>query len=188
MTKEKETKAQEAKKEKKWFENFEPYGHEILHKEMDMIQAIITRMSNLQMATKGMCIIILGFLFAITAHSHSNKLLLILVLMAISLLAVRACYRLDLNYLKVEKLYRAWFEFIVDKRSETKAWLYDLNPKTLTYEMGKSPFKGHQLEEIYKNAKKSWSLKLYKTLYVIVGLAYAPLISYAVFIQAPIIL
>lgn len=151
------------------FQEYEPI---IRHKEIDLIQSVINRMADNQLKVKGFCITILGFLlYAFKGYFSNNQLLLS------SIIIISSCCFLDIKYLETEKLYRMWFDFLLDRRSETKQWLYVLNPKSIKFILKDQTIierKGYDPDCITSDAKKSWSLILYLSLLCIVCIFYLP--------------
>ena len=101
---------------------FEPFTNDIIHKEIDLIQSVITRMSDRQTHVKSFCLTMLG-LVGYLAKSNG-----IFITISLSLIVLCGSILSDCFYLKTERLYRMWFDFLRDKRTETKEWLYELNP------------------------------------------------------------
>ena len=94
-----------------------PYEPALRNKEIDLIQAVITRMADNQFKVKGFCVTILGFfLYSLKGGSP-------LQLCVASFVILLGCYYMDCFYLKMERFYRMWFEFLMDKRSETQAFI-----------------------------------------------------------------
>jgi hypothetical protein len=96
---------------------------EVLHKEIDLVQSIITRMAHNSFLVKGWSLAILSFSVAFSAHIGMNKLAMLLIL------PVLALWWLDSYYLKLERAYRRHYADILRKRLSSDDWsdIYDLN-------------------------------------------------------------
>jgi len=154
---------------------FTEYEATIRHKEIDLIQSIITRLADNQMKVKTLCITILGFLTWIFKAGNIASVSLNSLLLA-SILTIIAGYGLDFSFLKKERLYRMWFEFLQDKRSETKAWLFEVNLKNIIHILKdrRCIFDQYNPDLINKTLYKNWSLKFYAFLFVIICIIYLP--------------
>jgi len=97
---------------------------EEFHKEIDLIQGCISRMAQNSFMIKGWAYMLVAAFVALTAE---NLDLHILCATGIFILLVFWC--LDAFFLKLEKLYRFKYEWVIMKRPEGKReYLYDLNP------------------------------------------------------------
>ncbi|MDD5652878.1 MAG: hypothetical protein PHT31_01785 [Candidatus Omnitrophica bacterium] len=97
---------------------------EVLHKEIDLIQACITRMANNSFLLKGWAISIIAVVLAL-ADKASNPALLSTVL----LIPLLSFWYLDAFFLRTERMYRKMYEWVLEKRkNDDSAFLYDLNP------------------------------------------------------------
>ena len=97
---------------------------EEFHKEIDLIQGCISRMAQNSFMIKGWAYMLVAVFVALTAE---NLHLYILCATGIFLLLVFWC--LDAFFLKMEKLYRFKYEWVITNRPEGKReYLYDLNP------------------------------------------------------------
>lgn len=157
------------------FDNFKEYKTEVRHKEIDLIQSVINRLSDNQIKVKGICISMLAFFAWILRTNHFPIENLGAALIA-SIITIIVCYRLDFNFLKTERLYRMWFEFIQDRRSETKAWLYELNPSNIVKILKDQVYIPDQFNPdlIKRNLYKNWSLQFYLFLAFVVFIIYLP--------------
>ena len=158
--------------------NCENLDFQVKSKEIDLVQSIINRMSSNQMKVKGLCLVIVGFLITLLTNNSIStyRCLTAISFTTAALLATYSCYKLDYNFLKTEKLYRMWFEFLIDVRSETKTHLFELNPKKIkkileTEMLAKKEYNPTLLN---KNTKNSWSLGFYTTILCIVVLCCLP--------------
>ena len=97
---------------------------EVLHKEIDLIQACITRMANNSFLLKGWAISIIAVVLAL-ADKAANPALLSTVL----LIPLLSFWYLDAFFLRTEKMYRKMYEWVLEKRkNDDSTFLYDLNP------------------------------------------------------------
>ena len=97
---------------------------EVLHKEIDLIQACITRMANNSFLLKGWAISIIAVVLAL-ADKAANPALLSTVL----LIPLLSFWYLDAFFLRTEKMYRKMYEWVLEKRKNNDStFLYDLNP------------------------------------------------------------
>jgi hypothetical protein len=97
---------------------------EVLHKEIDLIQASITRMANNSFLLKGWAISIIAVVLAL-ADKAANPALLSVIL----LIPLFSFWYLDAFFLRTERMYRKMYEWVLGKRSKDDiTFLYDLNP------------------------------------------------------------
>ena len=114
----------------------QPIENEILHKEIDLIQACITRMAHNSFLIKGWCITIVAVVLAL-AEKAMNPFLL----SAILLIPIVSFWYLDAFFLHTETMYRKMYSWVLEKRKVGDAeCLYDLNPHRFKSEV-KSHFK-----------------------------------------------
>lgn len=97
---------------------------DILHKEIDLIQACITRMASNSFLLKGWAISIIAVVLALADKAVEPALLSSLVLIPLV-----SFWYLDAFFLRTEKMYRKMYEWVLKKRAEEDtSFLYDLNP------------------------------------------------------------
>lgn len=97
----------------------------IIHKEIDLIQACITRMAQNSFLIKGWCISIIAVVLAL-----ASKKLNPLLLGAVLLIPLFSFWYLDAFFLRTERMYRKMYEWVLKKRmKDDKTYLYDLNPR-----------------------------------------------------------
>lgn len=107
---------------------------DVLHKEIDLIQACITRMAHNSFLLKGWAISIIAVVLAL-ADKAANPALLSSVL----LIPLLSFWYLDAFFLRTEKMYRKMYEWILEKRkNDDTAYLYDLNPHRFKKEVDSS--------------------------------------------------
>jgi hypothetical protein len=96
----------------------------VLHKEIDLIQGCITRMAQNSFIVKGWLISILAVSIALLPETINIKLL------CIGGVVIIFCFwYLDGFFLKMERLYRWKYEWVIKKRQSTLENVYDLNPR-----------------------------------------------------------
>jgi ABC-type polysaccharide/polyol phosphate export permease len=165
--------------------DFTPYEPQIRHKEIDLIQSVITRMADNQFKVKGFCITILGFF--IVLFTKNNTIFLECVLA--SIIAIYGCYKLDLNFLKIEKLYRMWYDFLLTKRHRTAQYIYELNPRRIKSILNDQNPQAVDFDpkNIEKQTKTSWSFNFYLFLILIIVIFYLPTCFAALSTHCPIL-
>jgi hypothetical protein len=143
---------------------FEPFNNDIVHKEIDLIQSIITKMSSKSDQIKGLILTILGFASFFFKDKHC-----VIGYVSFCGIAIVSCGYFDYRYLKLERLYRLWFEFIVNSRNSTKQWLYELNPKKITTILQDRDIV-HDSENVNITTRQSFSLGFYFTLIILTSI------------------
>ena len=136
-------------------------SHDIIHKELDLIQDIVKRMATNSFQVKAWLIGILSALVVIESKSifaQANADQSFSMEMNIFLLLPILCFwYLDAFFLSTEKLYRELYKWVVIHRPYTDAYLYDLN--TFKRKIGEG-------EEVNLVEEKNsvWSVMFSKTL------------------------
>jgi len=103
----------------------EPIENEILHKEIDLIQACITRMAHHSFLIKGWCISIVAVVLAFAGKSVDPLLLALIIF-----LPFISFWSLDTFFLRTEKMYRKMYLWILQERKLGNVEnLYDLDPR-----------------------------------------------------------
>lgn len=98
--------------------------NEVLHKEIDLVQACINRMANNSFLLKGWLVSIIVVILALLPEKINGVAIGILTTIIILIF-----WYLDSIFLMLEKLYRKKYEWIIKERLEgNKLYLYDLNP------------------------------------------------------------
>lgn len=97
---------------------------EEMHKEIDLIQSCISRMSKNSFSCKSWNLTVVAGAFALVSE-NINKWYICIVILCIDL-----CFWLiDSFFLLQEQLYRDKYEWVIKKRIEgNKDYLYDLDP------------------------------------------------------------
>jgi hypothetical protein len=97
---------------------------EILHKEIDLIQACINRMANNSFLLKGWTVSIVALILALSEKSIDPALISSFVLIPLF-----SFWYLDAFFLRIERMYRKMYDWVIKRRSVgNKSNLYDLNP------------------------------------------------------------
>ena len=98
---------------------------EILHKELDLIQSVITRMAQNSFYMKGWCITLIAAIFSLSDGTAREHVYLPLAFMVV------AFWGLDSYYLRRERAYRELYKDVVKRRTEVDDWgnLYCLDCK-----------------------------------------------------------
>lgn len=100
---------------------------EILHKEIDLIQSVITRMANNSFLLKGWLITLIAVILALS----KDTILIsdITYLGIIICLPVFVFWYLDAFFLHKERCYRKLYEWVIQNRENSDEYLYSLNYK-----------------------------------------------------------
>ena len=98
---------------------------EVLHKEIDLIQGVITRMANNSFLLKGWLISIIAVVLALSKESivAGNMSILCLLLC----FPIIGFWYLDAFFLHREKCFRKLYEWVIENRSTTDEYLYSLD-------------------------------------------------------------
>lgn len=97
--------------------------NEILFKEIDLIQSCINRMAQNSFVVKGWTITLVAVVLALLPEKVDMWMLSI-----IGILATLCFWYLDAFFLKMERLYRWKYEWVIEKRANSDKFYYDLNP------------------------------------------------------------
>lgn len=98
--------------------------NDVLHKEIDLIQACISRMAHNSFLIKGWAITIVAVVLAL-AQKAANPV----VLCGIMLIPLISFWWLDTFFLWTEKKYRKMYEWVLKNRAEgNDEMLYELDP------------------------------------------------------------
>jgi predicted PurR-regulated permease PerM len=89
-----------------------------LLKEIDLIQSIISRMSNTSFLIKGWAVTMISFIFAF----RTNQAVLPLVFIPLFLF-----WFLDSYFLQQERLYRKLYQWVIENRMTDDSHLFSLN-------------------------------------------------------------
>ena len=109
---------------------------EEFHKEIDIIQACISRMAQNSFMIKGWVFMLVAAFAALTAKNID-----LYVLCAVGIFIFLVFWSLDAFFLKMEKLYRFKYEWVINERPKgNREYLYDLNPyQSKTWIVGRKP-------------------------------------------------
>lgn len=99
-------------------------GIQELHKEIDLIQSCITRMAQNSFMVKGWAFaLVLAFMASVFERLN------LYVVCGIGMFVLLAFWYLDAFFLKMEKLYRFKYEWVINARANAnREYMYDLNP------------------------------------------------------------
>lgn len=95
----------------------------ILQKEIDLIQGCINRMAQNSFAIKGWLITLVAVILALLPETVDVR-----ILCGVVFAATLCFWYLDAYYLKMERLYRWKYEWVIANRGESDEYFYDLNP------------------------------------------------------------
>lgn len=98
-------------------------NNEVLHKEIDLVQSCINRMAQNSFLIKGWLITLLTVVIALLPETINLKILCI-----VGFITILCFWYLDGFFLKMEKLYRWKYDWIISNRQTSSENLYDLNP------------------------------------------------------------
>lgn len=97
----------------------------ILEKEIDLIQACINRMAQNSFLVKGWMISLVAIIIALLPETVEVDIRV----MCIVAFSVTICFwYLDGFFLKMEKLYRRKYAWVIKNRMQTSEFAYDLDP------------------------------------------------------------
>jgi hypothetical protein len=100
---------------------------EILHKEIDLIQTIITRMASNSFLLKGWVITLVVGVLALTKDTLiTNNITYFSLILCLPLIVF---WYLDAFFLHKEKCYRKLYEWVVSNRMQSNEFKYSLNYK-----------------------------------------------------------
>lgn len=95
----------------------------IVEKEIDLIQGCINRMSQNSFVIKGWLITLIAVVLGLLPETFNIRILCI-----IGFLTTICFWYLDGFFLKIEKLYRWKYEWIIKNRNTSNNFYYDLDP------------------------------------------------------------
>lgn len=98
-------------------------NQETLYKEIDLIQSCIARMAQNSFMVKGWLITILAVVFALLPERVNLRFLCLL-----GFIIILCFWYLDGFFLKMEKLYRWKYEWVISQRLINAEHVFDLNP------------------------------------------------------------
>lgn len=102
-----------------------------LHKEIDLIQACITRMANNSFLLKGWTISIIAVVLALVDKAVNPAVLCLILLVPLF-----SFWYLDAFFLRTEKMYCKMYEWVLEKRAkDDTTFMYDLNPHRFVSEV-----------------------------------------------------
>lgn len=98
-------------------------GREILLKEIDLIEDCIKRMASNSFLLKGWAVTVISALIGLTAKTDNWKFGSI-----ITILVCLSFWYLDATYLKLERLYKRKYNWVIKNRPANKEYAFNLNP------------------------------------------------------------
>lgn len=102
-----------------------------LHKEIDLIQACISRMASNSFLLKGWAISIIAVVLTLADKSVEPAIMSLLVL-----IPLMSFWYLDAFFLRTEMMYRMMYEWVLASRmAGDQSKLYDLNPRRFEKEV-----------------------------------------------------
>jgi len=102
----------------------EKLTNEVIHKEIDLIQACINRIASNLFMVKGWMVTLVATIIALLSDKVS-----LIVISGIATGIILCFWYLDAFFLKAEKLYRFKYEWVIKSRQAGNSdFLYDLNP------------------------------------------------------------
>lgn len=113
---------------------------EILYKEIELIQSCITRMSQNSFLIKGWLITLIAVVLALLPEKFDVK-----ILCSVGYIGVICFWILDAFFLKIEKLYRMKYEWVIKNRIHSDEFLFDLNPYNSNMWLKVKDSKGNQV-------------------------------------------
>lgn len=106
---------------------------ETLHKEIDLIQGVISRMANNSFLLKGWTITLIVAVLALTRETLVTNDVTYLAL--VLLIPLFVFWYLDAFFLHKERCYIALYNWVIKNRAESNENLYDLNYKRFENEV-----------------------------------------------------
>ena len=96
---------------------------DVLEKEIDLIQSCINRMAQNSFIIKGWTVSLIAVVLALLPETVDIKVVCIL-----GILATLCFWYLDAFFLKMERLYRWKYEWVIKNRLLSDEYFFDLNP------------------------------------------------------------
>lgn len=105
----------------------EEKSQNVLHKEIDLIQSVVTRMAQNSFCLKGWCITLVAAIFSLAERDARAWVCLPLAFM------VLVFWALDSYYLRQERAYRRLYDHVLKERLCKRSWLdlYSLDAKEM---------------------------------------------------------
>ena len=141
----------------------------VMEKEIDLIEACISRMARNSFLIKGWMISLVTVVLGIAPQSEDMRVRCVLLLLA------TACFwYLDAFYLRLERLYRLKYEWVIQHRESTLADKYDLNPENPNMWPSERPA-----------PPRAWRLMFTKSLFPLYGAVFATILALLFFMTIP---
>ena len=102
-------------------------NEKLLIDEIKIIQDVIKRMADNSFKIKGWTVTLIVITLIFKGQSNDNHLLAFLPLFSF--------WILDTYYLRVERIYRKLYAWVIDNRAQNDEYLFDLNPKRFENEV-----------------------------------------------------
>jgi hypothetical protein len=100
-------------------------NNEILHKEIDLIQSVITRMANNSFLLKGWLISLIAVVLALSKDNWlADKPILFCLLLSFPILIF---WYLDAFFLHRERCFRKLYDWVIQNRATSNDFLYSLD-------------------------------------------------------------
>ena len=141
----------------------------IMEKEIDLIQACINRMAGNSFLIKGWMISLVTVILGLAPQSEDMRVRCVLLL-----LATVCFWYLDAFYLRLERLYRMKYEWVIQHREETLSNKYDLNPENADMWL-----------DGRKAPPKAWRLMFTKSLLPLYGAVFVTILALLFFMTIP---
>lgn len=143
-------------------ENVKSLSKENLHKEIDLIQACITRVANNSFLLKGWAITLTAVVVALAKEDLSPIFLGLTILIPLI-----SFWYLDAFFLYTEKLYRKMYEWVLTQRfNNNDEKMYDLNPLRFEKKLFHKDKGGNDTEKLQTQLSVMFS----KTLFLFYGI------------------
>ena len=133
-------------------------NNENLHKEIDLIQNCIRRMSQNSFIVKGWMLSLVTIILTLGITSQANENILSIII----LIPIISFWYLDGFFLQTERKYRKMYQWTIKNRNKTDEFLYDLNPKRFD----------NQVSSIFKMMFSKTILPLYLSTIVIITILF----------------
>jgi len=98
----------------------------ILHKEIDLIQDCIKRMASNSFLIKGWMLSISGIILAIVFNKDVANVYPATWIVAVIILSF---WYLDAHFLRIERMFRKLYSWVIENRKTSEEYMYDLNPQ-----------------------------------------------------------
>lgn len=135
----------------------------ILYKEIDLIQSCINRMAQNSFVVKGWLIALVAVVLALLPEKFNLTFLCF-----ISIVLIVCLWYLDAFFLKMERLYRWKYNWVITNRMRSDEFIFDLNPHNSRTWL-RAPSDNSQ-DNIPQKEPNVFSVMLTKTLITLYGI------------------